>query len=352
MTCTDLRRPPREEVPMLVTAQRSPGCLPPSQVRRASDLGIIAPTSKDHTRVLMRTSMVSVWDDRCPGLARGKSNERCAPLTYFSFPYRGVYVSWVGTSGRVAEPNQMVIFNADEPYRVSHPIPREHASLTVTVDPAALAELVPHEIRDPRRPSTLDRSVLRVDAATQLLASQLRLRLSRRTVGNLEAEGAVLHLIRQAAGLSRSSALPLRGGRPRRMAENVKMLLASDPRRRWTLAEIAGIAGVSPVYLTDSFRQVEGIPLYRYQLRLRLACALDALADQDDITALAFDVGFSSHSHFSSAFKKAFGCTPSQFRGAVSNSRGPAISAALSLAARDRIPWLQGVGGRRVAVVA
>jgi hypothetical protein len=42
---------------------------------------------------------------------------------------------------------------------------------------------------------------------------------------------------------------------------------------------------------------VEGLPLYRYQLRLRLALAraLDLLAQYDDLTALSVDLGFSSH---------------------------------------------------------
>jgi len=34
----------------------------------------------------------------------------------------------------------------------------------------------------------------------------------------------------------------------------------------------------------------------------------------DDLTMLALDTGFSSHSHFTAAFRRAFGCTPSQFR--------------------------------------
>ena len=65
------------------------------------------------------------------------------------------------------------------------------------------------------------------------------------------------------------------------------------------------------------FQQVEGLPLYRYQLRLRLARALDLLADDPDLTNLALDLGFSSHSHFSTAFRQAYGRSPSSFRQAA-----------------------------------
>jgi len=90
--------------------------------------------------------------------------------------------------------------------------------------------------------------------------------------------------------------------------------LAGDLARRWTLAEIADQVRCSPVYLTQVFQQVEGLPLYRYQLRLRLARALDLLARYEDLTSLSLDLGFSSHSHFSAAFRAAFGRTPSEFR--------------------------------------
>jgi AraC-like DNA-binding protein len=99
-----------------------------------------------------------------------------------------------------------------------------------------------------------------------------------------------------------------------RLADRAKLVLVSDLARRWTLADIAKEVGGSPVYLTQVFQQVEGLPLYRYQLRLRLARALTLLAQCDDLTALGLDLGFSSHSHFSAAFREAYGRTPSEFR--------------------------------------
>jgi AraC-like DNA-binding protein len=101
--------------------------------------------------------------------------------------------------------------------------------------------------------------------------------------------------------------------------DRAKLVLASDLARRWTLAEIATEVRGSPVYLTQVFQQVEGVPLYRYHLRLRLARALDLLAQYDDLTALSLDLGFSSHSHFSATFREAYGCSPSEFRQSALN---------------------------------
>ena len=99
-----------------------------------------------------------------------------------------------------------------------------------------------------------------------------------------------------------------------RLVDRAKLVLTSDLARRWTLADIAAEVRVSPVYLTQVFQQVEGVPLYRYQLRLRLARALDLLAQYDDLTALSLELGFSSHSHFSAAFREAYKRSPSEFR--------------------------------------
>jgi AraC-like DNA-binding protein len=96
------------------------------------------------------------------------------------------------------------------------------------------------------------------------------------------------------------------------LVERAKLVLASDLTRRWTLSDVAAVVGVSPVYLTQLFKQVEGMPLYRYQLRLRLARALELLPGAD-ISALSLDLGFSSHSHFTASFRRAYGRTPQQF---------------------------------------
>ena len=74
------------------------------------------------------------------------------------------------------------------------------------------------------------------------------------------------------------------------------------------------------MYLTQVFQQVEGLPLYRYHLRLRLARALDLIAEREDLSGLAQDLGFSSHSHFSAAFRQDYGLTPGRI--SVRNTQG------------------------------
>jgi AraC family transcriptional regulator len=275
--------------------------------------------------VLLHTTTVLAWDVECQGRCREKAAEEHAPGTRMVFPYRGVYVHSVAGKDYVADTNHMVVINADVPYTASHPVAGGDATLTLAVDPATLLEVTPRDYRCRRERPALDLSSLRIDAHTQVLAAQLRQRLLRRSIGRLEAETLSLTLVRNALGNRTSRGARHGNRRPEKMADQVKMLLAADPWRRWTLTTIAEEVGVTPVYLTDTFRRVEGIPLYRYHLQLRLALALSVLADCDDLTTLAVTLGFHSHSHFSAAFKKAFEHTPSDFKRSINDrSRGAA----------------------------
>lgn len=262
---------------------------------------------------LLATDTVAVWDVLCSGTCRHKSDEECVSTTHLVFPYRGVYVRHLDQVETVAEANQVMFFNEHEPYRVSHPVGGGDASLSIGIDEAILLELMPADFLHTKDRALFNRSRIRIDAHAQLLAAFVRHRLSRGMTETLEAEDLILSLVSRALGKRTSYAASGSVGR-QKLVDRAKVMLSSNLGRRWTLAEIGGAVGVSPVYLTQVFRQVEGLPLYRYQLQLRLARALDLLDDCSDLTGLALDLGFSSYSHFSTAFKQAYGLTPLAFQ--------------------------------------
>lgn len=264
-------------------------------------------------KLQLDTATANVRDVVCDGSCRHKSAVECAQTTFLVFPYRGVYVRHVGRSDSVAESNQVVFFNKGEEYRISHPVAGGDACLSVGVAEHWLDELTPREnVRD-KGELAFRRQRLRIDARTQALVATLRYSLDRKVAETLEAETLTLTLIRRALGERTSHAAGASVGR-QRLVDRAKLLLSSDPARRWTLSEIGAAVGVSPVYLTQVFQQVDGLPLYRYHLRLRLARALDLLGEYDDLTSLSMDLGFSSHSHFTASFRQAYGRTPAEFQ--------------------------------------
>ena len=262
---------------------------------------------------LLITGTVAVWDVLCPGTCKHKSDEECVAATQLVFPYRGVFIRHVGRAETVAEGNQVVFFNENEPYRVSHPVEGGDACLSINIDEATLWELAPADYLHVKGRTTFNPSRLRIEGRTQASMARLRHRLDRGVIETLEAESLTLTLIQRALGERTSHVANGTIGR-QKLVDRAKLVLSSDPGRRWTLAEIAGKVGVSPVYLTQVFKQVEGLPLYRYQLQLRLTRSLDLLGNHYDLTDLALELGFSSYSHFASAFKQAYGQTPLGFQ--------------------------------------
>lgn len=267
-------------------------------------------------KLQLDTATANVRDIVCGGGCRHASAVECAQTTYLVFPYRGVYVRHVGRNDSVAESNQVLFFNQGEEYRISHPVDGGDACLSIGVAEQWLDEIAPREHRHDRAGLAFRHQRLRLDARAQALVATLRYSLDRNVAQPLEAETLTLTLVRRALGEETSHAAGASIGR-QKLVDRAKLLLSSDPMRRWTLSEIGAAVGVSPVYLTQVFRQVEGLPLYRYQLRLRLACALDMLGSYDDLTRLSLDLGFSSHSHFTAAFRQAYGRTPAAFQRSV-----------------------------------
>ncbi|MGC2297369.1 MAG: AraC family transcriptional regulator, partial [Acidobacteriaceae bacterium] len=258
------------------------------------------------TQLLLQSPVLAVRDVCCRGTCQVTDPEEHAAGTQLVFPYRGVYVRHLGRDQVVAEANQVLFFNVNEGYRVSHPVPGGDASLSMTIDPALLLELAPPSLLRRTPTVAFHRQRLRIDARAQVLVALLRHSLRQKIAEPLEAESLALTLVQRSLGPRTTHAAGASLER-QRLVDRVKLVLASDLARRWTLAEIAAEVRGSPVYLTQVFQQVEGMPLYRYQLRLRLARALDLLVCYDDLTALSLDLGFSSHSHFSAAFRNAYG---------------------------------------------
>jgi AraC family transcriptional regulator len=265
---------------------------------------------------LLQSTTVAAHDVRCRGECRHRSAEECAAATQLVFPYRGLFLRHVGSTQSVADANHVLFFNAGEGYQVSHPTTGGDACLSLSVSQPLLRELAPAALLQRRDQPVFHHQALRIDERAQVLVALLRHSLRSGSIEPLEAESLALTLVCRSLGTRTTHAPGASHGR-QRLVDRAKLLLSSDLTRCWALADIAAEVGGSPVYLTQAFQQVEGMPLYRYHLHLRLAHALDRIADCEDVAALALDLGFSSHSHFSAAFRQAYGRTPTAFRQAA-----------------------------------
>lgn len=115
-----------------------------------------------------------------------------------------------------------------------------------------------------------------------------------------------------AIGLSAPSLPRITKSSP--IVDRLKIQLNDTFHQRSSLTELSAQVGKSPSLLTQMFTRSQDMSFYQYQLKIRLSAALAGLFGRHNITEVAYDVGFSSHSHFSVQFRRAFGMSPSQCR--------------------------------------
>lgn len=275
-----------------------------------------APAPSSDIRTLIDTPVARVLDVCRSAEHRQRGAIEAAAATSLVFPYRGTFLRHIGDDTTVADPHVLLFFNAGEPYQVSHPVAGGDASLSITLRPALLRELAPRLLLTGTEAPCFREQSRIIDARTQVLVALLRHSLDCGSATPLEAESLVLTLVRRAFGERTSRT---RGGTygQTKLVERTKLLLMAAPERKWSLTAIGTELKVSPVYLTQVFRRVEGLPLHQYLLRLRLARALDRLGQVEDLSQLALDLGFSSHSHFTAAFRQVYGRSPADFQRAT-----------------------------------
>jgi hypothetical protein len=201
---------------------------------------------------LLDTPTLAVRRVLCAGHCRHRSAEECSAATHLVFPYRGTYLRHVGSDQAVADANHVLFFNAGEAYQVSHPVAGGDACLVLALSQPLLRELTPADLAQKRDEFGFRVQSLRIDARAQALVALLHHSLERGSIETLEAESLLLTLVSRTLGPRTTHAAGSTPAR-RRLVDRVKLLLASDLSRRWTLTGIASEIGGSAVYLTQAF---------------------------------------------------------------------------------------------------
>jgi AraC family transcriptional regulator len=248
-----------------------------------------------------------------------------AGLNVLALPVAGVFALHDGPRRHViATPNHAVFISSGLSYRVSFPGSIGDECLTLRLSAEGLAKLMPEGMsREGFHASTIGtRAVLPPSAilARGLLWRQLAkgeadpLQVEELGIGLLDS---VLRSVRESRAVSSQ-----RTESKSRQVERVKEAISTSPERKWTLGELSGVAGVSPYHLAHVFSKEVGTSVYRYAVRLRLANALNAVLDSNlDLTSIALDAGFTSHSHFTARFRAFFGLTPDALRRAARSGK-------------------------------
>lgn len=235
-------------------------------------------------------------------------------------PLAGVFAKHDGPGRQaIGTPSHAVFVAADTPYRLSYPGGIGDRALILRFG----NELAPEQLDRGSDGALASNGLL--PAPAMMLRNLLRARLAEGEIEDFEAETMGLDLLSASFGAIRkekSSFRPSAQARRTRALERVKEAVAVAPSKKWDLARLARLANLSPFHLCHVFRKMAGTSIHDYVLQERLARSLDAVLDSgDDLTTIALDAGFASHSHFTARFRGFFGCTPAALRRSASAAR-------------------------------
>jgi AraC-like DNA-binding protein len=285
-------------------------------------------------RMLLETEHLRVGTFRCPPGDPLWRTENCiGGGHHVVFPATGVRITQGGSDPFVANPLNAVLYNAGQTYRRGLVSSQGDRCSFVVVHPALLARLLEAPSRPPHGEGHLfEAPEAAVDPTAYLkqagVVQHLRDAARRGTAPDLLfVEESLFEVLGRTLAASRPRSAESSTDRGQsRVVEDVKELLATRFDENLSLASIGREVHRSPFHLARLFRRLTGRSIHEHRTQLRLRSGLSRLEEgRTDLASLAFDLGFSSHSHFTAAFRRTFGVPPSAVRGSRGLRSGRAL---------------------------
>jgi AraC-like DNA-binding protein len=272
---------------------------------------------------LFSSPEMSVIDYRCRVACHPTGPEEQVDAHCIVFVRSGTF--WYTMDGETVavDPNYVLFLTPGRPYRVAHVVAGGDDCTSVSLSPRLARDLlrayVPHgaergEMTFPLSHALCSTRALRLQY--DLLAVLRGHRPSVLAVQDLIAALAD-EAVRGACGAIGSGG-PATSGEARRgreLAEAARHQLQASVVEPPGLESLSRALGCSPFHLSRTFHRVIGVPIRRYVARMRARVAAERLLNgAQDLTALALDLGYADHSHFTNAFRQEWGEPPSRFR--------------------------------------
>ena len=265
----------------------------------------------DRVRItpLYRSPIVSLGTFWCaPDDVRWSLENFVGDVAHIIFPATPVWIAVQGRELALAGPNHAVFLNPGDVFRRRRFNGHGDRNHFMVVGDDTMDDW----LRDARFPDTLGKLLPRPYLTVRSIARALA-----HGGDGLMVEERLLalgHATLTGAFVGRER-LVRRRRRPPPVVEDAKALLSARYTEHLTLEELGREVNVSPFHLARSFRRHTGYTLHEYRIHLRLRSALERLAAGDeDLAVIARAVGFSSHSHLTASFRRAFGVPPSCVR--------------------------------------
>jgi AraC family transcriptional regulator len=185
--------------------------------------------------------------------------------------------------------------------------------------------VLPDALGDKHKIDTVDRFLFRdreLESICRRLCREISLsdRADRLYVETLAIEIAQLLLLNYTTASAPEKVSPT-GGLTRNTARRVVEYIEGNLGRSLTIRDLAGVTELSPHHFLRMFKGSLGVTPYRYLLERRVERAKELLRSKSaSLAEVGFSTGFSSQSHFTTAFHRAVGATPAEFERIVAKA--------------------------------
>jgi AraC family transcriptional regulator len=213
-------------------------------------------------------------------------------------PVEGMHLRSTGRQRHVIDPATAGFADAGDDYQRASPTSGPATSTLIAVRGELAGALVPRHCRRSHP----------ISAATAFLHFRLL-----RAADPVAVEEIALELVRRVlTPCAPSTRARVISPAWRRLSQEIEHVIATRFAERLTLEAIARLCSTSPFHASRVFRAVTGETIHGRLTRVRLTVALFQLRrGAGRLSHVALSTGFSSHSHFTSAFRSEFGIPPS-----------------------------------------
>lgn len=256
--------------------------------------------------LLYSSDVVAMGTFRCP--AEHVLFNDSGPCTHhtFVFPRSSTEIRHDDGTSFVGSPNTVSLYNQHQRY-TRRAISRMDASDWFVISDSVLSGALGDFGERPFRAAFAP-----IDVDTYAMQRRLFNAVASGHADGTEVDEAALRIFGRVLDAAK---MPVRNDPMRDAVEQAKRMIAAAPSRNINLRTLASAAQASPFHLCRAFRRLTGMTITTFRHSLRVRLALDRLRDRSaDLTDLALDLGYASHSHFTNVFRRHTGVTPSQFR--------------------------------------
>lgn len=280
---------------------------------------------------LFESAATAMGEYRCTREDPRLSEENHAERHMLILPQSGLMVKHVDDHHVAMDVNTTIFFTRHQVYRVSHPVGCGDRGTTFYVNHDLLLELI--RTLDPSVDDQPETPFVATHVGNDSVAYYRHLALLAATRNSspdpVWMDEQILALFSGAIEAAYANLAPRRTARVRdarsrsatqrahlETVEAVKAWLSGHYAEPISLSEIARAVACSPYHLCRIFKTRTGLTVHQYLTRLRLRAALNTILETsvDSLSSIAFAHGFSSHSHFTAAFRREFRTTPSKAR--------------------------------------